>query len=150
MICSGLFLVSFVFGVPCAEANYIPMGAKPRSRNDIYIPKLYWSTTEKHYLNFKEALTPPLDLCYNYDIFKSHNIDIIDNTQEEINDMVLEMFERLDGNLKYTEEDERLQETYIKLLPHNNVMGGSRIGRAFLRKYANLLPEDDDMKNGFL
>lgn len=135
---SGLFLVASNFGVPCSLTNYIPFGGIPWSKNDIYIPKLYWSTTEKRFLTFKETLIPPIRLSENNDVFRSCSIEIVDNTPEEINDIVLEMLERLDGNLKYTKEDEYLQEKYKKLLPYNNGKGNSRIGRKFLCKYIEL------------
>jgi putative glycosyltransferase (TIGR04372 family) len=140
---SGLYLVSYNFGVPCALTNFIPMATVPLSEKHIYIKKLYWSTTEKRYLTFNEALIPPLDFNDDNNLFKSLNINIVDNTPEEINDLVIEMLYRLNGNLKYTEEEESLQKKYKTLLPYKNGPGYSRVGRAFLRKYARLLLEDD-------
>lgn len=145
---SGLHIVSFDFGVPCALTNYIPFATLPISGKHIYIPKLYWSTTEERYLTFKEALTPPLDFTDNNNVFKLFNIKIVDNTPEEINDLVLEMLDRLNGSIKYSEEDENLQEEFFKLLPYKKRIGG-KMGRAFLRKYARLLPDAGIRKNDF-
>lgn len=144
---SGLFIVSFDFGVPCALANITPMIDRPWSGKNIFIPKLYWSTTEERYLTFKETLTPSLLHCNNGNKFKSLNIKIIDNTPEEINEMVLEMLDRLNENIKYTDEDESLQERFNALSPYKSYGTGSRIGSAFLRKYAWLLPDGDDVES---
>lgn len=143
---SGLFLVSFVFGVPCALANFAPMGERPWSGKDIFVPKLYWSITEGRYLTFKEALAPQFRYCYDSRYFESSGIGIEDNTQEDINDMVLEMLDRLNEKLEYTKEDEHLQERIYKLLPDNSYGIGSRIGSAFLRKYEGLLPTTNHQK----
>ena len=59
--------------------------------------------------------------------------------------MVLEMMDRLNGTLKYTAEDECLQERFNKLPPHNTNGILSRVERAFLRKYTWLLPDAGDM-----
>lgn len=136
---SGLFLVSFVFGVPCALANFTPMGERPWSGKDVFIPKLYWSTTEQRYLSFEEVLAPKFRYCFDGKIFESSGINIIDNTPEEINDLVLEMLDRLNGDLEYTKKDEYLQELIYTLLPDNSHGIGSRIGSTFLSKYEGLL-----------
>lgn len=132
---SGLVNVSFDFGVPCAMANFTPMGDIPVSRKDIFIPKLYWSKIEKRYLTFEEALAPHFRYCYDGKFFESLGICLVDNTQEDINDMILEMLDRLNGNLEYTDEDEFLQEKFRNLLPYKNYGISSRMGKAFLRKY---------------
>ena len=59
--------------------------------------------------------------------------------------MVLEMMDRLNGNFKYTAEDECLQERFNKLPPYNTNGILSRVGSAFLRKYVWLLPDAGDM-----
>ena len=143
---SGLFIVSIDFGVPCALANITPMGLIPWSEKNIFIPKLYRYANEKRYLMFEKALMPPFRYCINGNIFESSGISVIDNTPEEINEMVLEMMERLDGNLKYTEEDDYLQERFNELLPYKKYGIGSRVGSAFLHKYEWLLPKLNNEK----
>ncbi|MCK5602945.1 TIGR04372 family glycosyltransferase [Candidatus Pacearchaeota archaeon] len=138
---SGLFIVSFDFGVPCALANDTPMGDRPWSKKDRFIPKLYWSTSEGRYLTFEEALAPKFRCCYDGNIFESSGISVIDNTPEEISDIVLEMLNRLDNNLEYTEDDDILQDRFNTLLPYKKYGIGSRVGGAFLRKYEWLLPK---------
>ena len=141
---SGLFLVSFNFGVPCALANFTPMKELPWSKKDIFIPKLYWSKTEERYLTFKEALAPGIGDCYDGRFFEESGIKLIDNTQEEINDLVLEMMGRFNGNLEYTEEDEILQEEFRTLLPYKDYGISSRVGMKLLRQHTKLLSHSSD------
>ena len=147
---SGLFIVSFDFGVPCALANFTPMGERPWSGKDIFIPKLYWSADKERYLTFEEALAPQFRYCYDGNIFESSGIKIVDNTPEEINDLVFEIMDHLDGNLEYDDEEQRLQKRFNALLPYNKYGIGSRVGSAFLRKYAWLLPDAGDVENDSL
>lgn len=111
---------------------------------NIYIPKLYWSADKKRYLTFEEALVPQFRYCWDGNTFKSSGIKIVDNTPEEINNLVLEMMGRLDGDIESDKEDERLQERFYSLLPYNEYGVGSRVGSAFLRKYEWLLADADD------
>ncbi|MEG3842547.1 hypothetical protein, partial [Microcoleus sp. herbarium14] len=63
----------------------------------------------------------------------------VDNTPEEINDLVLEMLDRLEGRVQYTEKDEVLQQQFNSLpTPYGSYPANSRIGRSFLQKYGNL------------
>ncbi|MEG4571633.1 tetratricopeptide repeat protein [Microcoleus sp. N3A4] len=139
---SGLFHLSYVFGIPCALANFVPMETRPLSSKDIFIPKLLWSLREDRFLTFAEALAHPVGHCERSDIFASWGINIIDNTPEEIKDLVVEMLDRLDGKLQYTKDDKYLQEQFIALSNQAKGFEGSfsRIGKAFLRKYSWLMP----------
>jgi len=143
---SGLFLLSYVFGVPCALANFVPMETRPLSQNDLFIPKLMWSLKEKRYLTFSESLAHPIGHCENSELFDSLGIKVIDNTQEEINELVVEMLECLNGKLRYTDEDEQLQNRFLILSNQNKGFEGSvsRIGKDFLLRYARLMPRDNE------
>lgn len=68
------------------------------------------------------------------------DIDILENTPEEIDDAVQEMQKRLDGTWKVKPEDKELQERFWEI----NKMGKIKsenlfIGTNFLRKYKHLL-----------
>lgn len=55
---------------------------------------------------------------------------------------MLEMLDRLEGNINYTMEDEILWQRFQSLpSPYGSSCFNSRMGRDFLRKYAGLLPE---------
>jgi len=139
---SGPCLVPPTFGVPCVLTNWVPLITRPWSSQDIFIPKLYWFESQQRYLTFAEILSPPLSSMWHTKLLSELDIKVVDNTAEQINDVVQEMLDYLDGKLKYTKEDERLQQRYNILAEKNNSCYGlARLGRAFLSKYRNLLEE---------
>jgi len=138
---SGPSYVPPTFGVPCVLTNSFPM-AMPFPYHNIGIFKLYWSEIEERYLTFSEAFASRVELAEGVNYIASLGIRPVDNTPEEINDVVLEMLERLEGTLVYSTEDEQFQERFKSHRPNfKNELGTSagRVGRAFLRKYAHLL-----------
>lgn len=137
---SGLTAIPWVFGTPCALTNIWPMSMRSVSFKDLFIPKLNFLEKEGRYLSFKEAQEPDLFFNINSQVVSSWGIKVEDNTPEEINELVLEMLDKLEGKIKYTEEDEALQERFKALLtPYGTNPANCRIGREFLRKYAGLL-----------
>ena len=51
--------------------------------------------------------------------YNSKGVQIINNTPEEIRDVVIEMVERLNGTWKAYEEDEELQKRFWEIFPKN-------------------------------
>lgn len=72
------------------------------------------------------------------DFYKKNGIHIVENTPEEILDLVKEMFERLEGRFVQTDEDKRLQEKYLEIYKNYSFFAENKnpIGRDFLRKNA--------------
>ncbi len=139
---SGPFNVSFVFGVPCACTNFVPMGHGTYSSKDLFIPKLYWDLKDGRYLTFSEVLRSPLRALWETRDYEAAGITLVDNSPEEIRDLAVEMMDRLNGTVQYTPEDHALQKRFKSLLEVEPLFGTcSRVGRDFLRKYAWLLQE---------
>lgn len=137
---SGLTAVPWVFGTPCALTNIWPMSMRSVSIKDLFIPKLNFLEKEGRYLTFKEAQAPDLFFNINSQMVSSWGIKVENNTPEDINELVLEMLSKLEGTIKYTEEDEALQKKFKSLpTPYGTNPANCRIGREFLRKYARLL-----------
>ena len=70
------------------------------------------------------------------------DIEVVKNSAEEINEVVLEMNQRLDGTWIETDEDVELQNRFKKLrevVPKWQVQECVRIGANFLRRYQHLL-----------
>lgn len=133
---SGLVTLPWVFGIPCAMTNTWPISGRPPSSHDLFIPKLAWSEVENRYLTFEEALAPRFFFNLNSKLLYSWGIKVVDNTPEEINDLVLEMLDRLEGKFQYTEEDEILQQEFNSLpTPYGPSAFNSRMGRSFLHNY---------------
>jgi putative glycosyltransferase (TIGR04372 family) len=74
------------------------------------------------------------------EIFASLNLELIENTSEEILDVTVEMVERLNGTWKTTEEDEELQERFWALFGPDKLKSPDlRIGTEYLRQNKDLL-----------
>lgn len=113
-------------------------------KRDLVIFKKYWWKREQRYLTFSEMLTREVSEQYHdiasagaFAAYEKEEIVSIENTSEEINAVVQEMVARLDGTMKYTVEDEKLQQKYFDLIDtypmQNNFPFMWRIGAKFLR-----------------
>ena len=137
---SGPFAVSFVFGVPCALANFTPLGHPVFGARNLWIPKRYHSVREAREMTFSELLHSPARLFCRTEEYEAAGLSWIDNTPDNIRDMTLEMLERLGGVFRYAEQDEQLQRRFHELLALDPLWTTtSRVGRDFLRRHAWLL-----------
>ena len=136
---SGPLMVPPTFGVPCVITNWASLGLRPWFNKDLCIFKLSWSKSEARHLNFAEVISSELAWVESCDYLTSQGIKIMDNTPEEINDVVIEMLNRLEGKLRYSKEDEELQERFDRMYINNACKANARIGRDFLHKWAHLL-----------
>jgi putative glycosyltransferase (TIGR04372 family) len=141
---SGAFFMSSVFGVPVACANMVPLsGIYPYGPNDIAIPKLYREASTGRLLTFKEILDQPIGNFFTSHEFRRHGLELVDNTPDEIRDLLVEQLRRVtEPSFSYTEEEEQFQRRFSSLFRpgHYSYGSASRVGTAFLRKYSDLLP----------
>ena len=142
---SGLGAISVSFGVPMVQTNYLPWGTMWSSSKDLFLPRLLWSKKEQRNLTFNEILSSPLSGGVSQSFYDNAGVEVIENTPEEINDIVSEMLNRLDGKLTYTKTDEQLQERIRSLTAVcNSYLGAKdlkincRVGKDFLCKYSDL------------
>lgn len=146
---SGVFSFAMAFGVPLVLTNFLAAHAIYYiSSQDIFIPRICRLKKENRPLSFKELISPPIGLLSTQFYYDQRDIEVIENTPEEIRDVVMEMLARIDGTLKYSEGDEDCQEQFksmIKVCSHlygdQTVNVNARIGNDFLKKYRFLLPE---------
>jgi putative glycosyltransferase (TIGR04372 family) len=136
---SGPHTVPPTFGVPCVITNWSSLRIRPWFNKDLCIFRLSWSEREARYLNFEEVISSALAWAECTGYRASQGIKLVDNTPEEINDVVVEMLERLEGKLQYSKKDDELQERFDSLYTSNASKANARIGRDFLRKWAHLL-----------
>jgi putative glycosyltransferase (TIGR04372 family) len=142
-VASGLSHVPTTFGVPCVLTNWVSNAFPVYSARDLFIPKLTRSDGEDRLLGFAEALEPGIrKLSYCGLKLLERDLSAVDNTPEEILELVEEMFEVLDGGAAYTDTDEFMQRIFRQVATGYGLVGFGRLGRAFLRKYAHLLPYD--------
>ena len=155
---SGLFNFAIAFGIPVVTTNFLPTCcAYYLTSNDLFIPRICWSKDENRLLNFAELFSPAMGTAAVQCHYDHKNIKILENSEEEIKDVVEEMLERCSGRLKYSEEDEELQKRFKSMTldcgkgyGEENAVVNARMGRSFLRKYAALLSsEDSGVKLGY-
>ncbi len=143
---SGPTAVSYIFGVPVVMTNNLPSAATYFSRQDIFLPRLM-RKKDGGFLNLEALMTLPYSMGVIDGMYKNvFQVETIPNTSEEIADAAVEMLEKLDGSMRYTEQDEALQSRFKSLTAEREVMIGlpgfeiqCRLGRGFLRNHQALL-----------
>jgi len=136
---SGFATIPGIYGIPNVLTNWVPVALPLWFGRDLMIPKLFRDTLEQKYVSFHEMFSTRLGALQNTFDFPEH-IEIVANTPAEIVEVVVEMMDRLAGKRTYTPEDTALQDRYFELAIEHGSYRGSRIGREFLSRYADLLP----------
>ena len=138
---SGLFIVSSVFGVPCALANMVPFAGMPYARGDLSMPKLVRSESTQRLLPFPEILSAPLANYRMGRMFEDAGVRVVENTPEEIRELALEMLDRVERGLVHDAPIDPLQGAFQRLLqPWHYCYGApSRVAATFLRRHRDLL-----------
>lgn len=138
---SGILAVPMVFRRPCVYINLIRLEHihtwDPR---ELTIFKRIWLVKEKRFMTLSEYMESnagdwPLERYLDPDI------ELVDNTAEQIHDVAMEMHHRLNASWQTTEEDEELQQrfwSFFKPGPLNQCFQ-SRIGARFLRECKDMI-----------
>ena len=137
----GLFGPAAIFGVPFAAVNLTPLRIAPRTSQDLFISKKYRYSDSHKFLTIREIIELGAHDWGRTEQYTKAGIDVVENTSEEILDLVVEMNERLDGTWIEDDSDNKLQLLYRSMFPDNHPIIGhpSRIGARFLRKNSWLL-----------
>lgn len=138
---SGLYFLSTVFGKPVALANIVPPSILAPRPGDLSIPKLMRRSSETQPMSFNEVMASPAANYQHSTAYKAAQLVLIENEAEDIQALMVEMLDVLEGREIYSEEDKKLQAAYLKLFREGHFSFGaaSRIGRQFLRKHRGLL-----------
>ena len=135
---TGYFCVPVLFRRPLAVVNMVPLEYMYTwNPNYLSIPKKLWLRKEQRFMTFCEMLNSPGDSAK----FQDPDIEVVENTHEEIAAVAVEMDERLNGTWRTTEEDEDLQSRFWSLFKSSELHGVllSRVGAEFLRQNRDLL-----------
>ncbi|MDO8603594.1 MAG: TIGR04372 family glycosyltransferase [Candidatus Omnitrophota bacterium] len=138
----GFHAIPVIFRRPLAIVNMVPLEYVPTWSSDyLFIPKKLWLRGESRFLTFREILGSEKGRMYNTEEYEKLGIEVIENTPEEITSVAVEMDERLKGEWKTTEKDEKLQKMFRLLFRPSRFNGKivSRIGAEFLRQNKGLL-----------
>jgi putative glycosyltransferase (TIGR04372 family) len=142
-VASGLSHIPTTFGIPCVMTNWVSNAFPVYSRNDRFLPKLARSNRNGRLLTFPEWLAPEVRRwCYAGSSLRENGIRVVDNSAEELREIVAEMLDLLEGRDRETPEDRARRSAFSALARQSGLMGFSQIGRDFLRRHADLLPLD--------
>ena len=145
---SGPCMIPPCFGKKCALANYELLSGRPFYFGNIYIPKLLYDKKKGSKLTFREVLAADTVYCFHSNFFAARGLEFIHNTSDEIDELVQEMLESSKGNLRYTQDEEFLQNKFNSLATSLGATYGtnSRLGRGFLERHKDLLGKDHEVE----
>jgi len=141
---TGFDAVPLIFRRPIVYVNMVPFGY-------LFTFVQHFLGITKHHFSVKLNRELTLSEIFTYDVgfslltsdYESKGVELIENTPEEIRDVVIEMAERLSGAWKAHEEDDTLQKLFWEIFPtdvvdacqglplHGEIR--TRFGAAFLR-----------------
>ena len=149
---NGLLLLPMVLNCPVALKNYVPFfnpswSALPHNTNDLVILKKYYKRDENRFLSVREMMQVDRKVACIGQRYNKLGIEVIENSAEEILDLVMEMNARIDGEWIETSEDIELQKKFQNVVEEwakldnlkENEMFSGKIGAMFLRKNPFLL-----------
>ena len=143
----GIIGIPHIFRRPLAMVNLICLDAIwTHNPYDLLIFKKLWLRRERRFLTLREILESELaGRLGNFELeeYERRDIDVLDNTPEEITASALEMDERLNGTWETTDGDEELQRRFWTVYKDGLQVrfgGGvrrvlrARVGAEFLRQ----------------
>ncbi len=138
---TGIATIPEMFRRPGVYVNWAPISRiSPWVLNGLFIFKKFYSVREKRFLNFREVINTMLGNCSIVEELRENEIELKENTPEEIKAVVVEMYERLNGIWETTPEEEALQQCFWELFgPKKLKSPDLRIGTEFLRQNIDLL-----------
>ena len=135
---SGLFLIPTFFGVPNIITNQTPISQRPYSSKDLFIFKRYRDMRDGKIIPLADSCTMPLRGTKNAPFLRGIEVDVIDNTAEEIGDVTLEMLDTLDGKQQTDKEATNLRQQLNQLTGHDFGFPVPQVGASFIKSVADL------------
>lgn len=109
---SGLMHIPMVFRVPCLSVNVVRLEIIHFcSPEDLAIFKMLWSKSEKRFLTVSEQIKSGISR-WRVEKFVNSDIEVIDNTEDEIKKAAEEMHARVEGTWHMSEYDMELQKRF--------------------------------------
>lgn len=134
----------WLFRKPICNVNYSPVGDLCTwSNKNIMLTKHHLQAISNKKLSFRKIFKQGVGFCSKTSDYESKGIKLIENTPEEICDVVIEMDERINGTWQPHNDDELLQQKFWEIFPEDALdevdgrpLHGvikSRFGALFLR-----------------
>ena len=135
---SGPQVIPLTFGKPVAIANHGPMSLLVFGKDDILLPKPYLHEKDVTYLTMRERMRSQIRSVESLSAFAAMGVGVVDNSPEELRDLVVEMMDRLDGLHRETEMERESQARFAELAAAHQFYP-VRIARAFMSRYPHSL-----------
>lgn len=134
---SGLLQTANIFRIPCLRVNVARIEViEYCSPEDLALFKLIWSKSEKRILKIPEILAAGISR-WPIENFANSDFEVIDNTEDELREAIIEMHLRVNGKWQSTSEEQELQEryrSYFRTSDYNSRFE-TPISAYFLRKH---------------
>ena len=143
---TGIESVSHIFRRPIVYVNMLPLGyLSTFMTNSCRITKHHFSLKNGRNLTMREIFSHGVGIALGTSYYESKGIRLVENTPEEIRDVVVEMAERLNGTWRSCPDDDALQRRFWEIFLahakdaplHGKIR--SRFGAQFLRDNGEFL-----------
>ena len=119
---AGIDQVPSIFRRPLA-AIVVPIGMMQTNRSNIIsIFKHHVEKNTKQKLSLSDIFSKGLAFATSSDDYKKQNLELVENTAEEIKDLAIEMMDTIENKKKESKTDLENQETFWKLYQRNLFM----------------------------
>ena len=138
---SGISIIPEIFRIPIVYVNKTSMNIiHTWALNGLFIFKKFFLQKERRYMNFLEIMNLKFGGVDTPEILSRLNLELTENTPDEIWAVTVEMDERLNGTWETTKEDEKLQKRFWALFGLDKLKSPDlRIGADYLRQNKDLL-----------
>ncbi len=137
---SGISIIPEVFNRPIVYVNWPALNFSCFNSNSLVIPKKFFSKKKNRFLFFSEILELNLESNFKTDYLKKNEIDLIENTPEEICDAVSENYDRIKGKWKNDEKAEKLQKRFWDIFNYHHIKSSTfTVGSDFLKENQEFL-----------
>jgi putative glycosyltransferase (TIGR04372 family) len=118
---SGPQVIPTTFGKPVAIANFGPIATLVCGKDDILLPKRYWLEKEQRHLTLAERMSTEFGFRESTSALATMGVRVVDNSPEELRDLVVEMMDRLDARHVETDDEQLLQARFAEITAAHEV-----------------------------
>lgn len=145
---AGFDEIPVIFRKPIAYTGHVPIAIiETHNKETLILTKHHINKRNQKELTVSEIFSSNVATSFYTNEFKKNEVELKENSPEEIKDLVIEMDERLNGSWNETEEDRLLQKKFWSIFNNNtkklnlekSLHGKikSRFGAKFLRENKN-------------
>ncbi len=142
---AGPLILRMVFRRPSVTTNLIPISFahhwNASDETDLFIPKMIRSVGDGRLLSLRETIALGADKLLFAEKYTEFGLEPVENSAEDIRDVVYEMEHRLNRTWVPSDNDEALQRRFWQILRGGELSMpiAQRIGALFLRNYPDYL-----------